>query len=80
MLVQGFIIAAIIGILRRLILTWRRLNIFAESLPWIGRRKEIFSALRACARQMFRGVESMAAGYREVSYFFRCNSLKYRRD
>ena len=62
-----FVAAAIFGIFRNLILTWANVNRFSKSIPWIGRREEHFSRIRACGRELFRGLESMKAGYEEVS-------------
>ena len=59
--------AAILCIARNLLLTWKNLTRFPASIPWIGRRHEAFSRVRACGREIFGGgLESMKAGYEAV--------------
>ena len=62
-----FVVVAVLGIFRNLILTWENVNRFPKSIPWIGLRKEYFSRVRACGREIFGGLERMKAGYEEVS-------------
>lgn len=62
-----FIAAAVLSVLRNLILTWANLNRLPRSLPWMGRRDEYFSRIRACGRELFNGIETIIAGYNEVS-------------
>lgn len=71
MLLQSLIVvAAVLAILRNLFLTWANINRFPKSIPWTSRRNEYFSRIRACGREVFRGLESMKAGYEQVSAFF----------
>ena len=73
MLLESLIVvAAVLAILRNLILTWANINRFPKSIPWTSRRNEYFSRIRACGREVFRGLESMKAGYEQVSAFFLC--------
>ena len=62
-----FVAAALLSIFRNLILTWANVNRFPKSLPWIGRRNEYFSRIRACGREIIGGLERMKAGYEMVS-------------
>lgn len=67
MLLQGLLVATLIpSIVRNFFLTWRGVHFFPESIHWIGRREELFSRLRACAREIFAGLERMHAGYDKV--------------
>ena len=67
MLLQVLLIAAaILGITRNLFLTWKNIVIFPESIPWIGRRDQYLSRLKACGREFFAGLETMKAGYDKV--------------
>lgn len=68
MLIESLVVAAaVLSILRNLILTWANVNRFPKSIPWIGRRNQYFSRIRACGREVFGGLERMKAGYEEVS-------------
>ena len=73
MLLESLIVgAAVLAILRNLILTWANINRFPKSIPWTSRRNEYFSRIRACSREVFRGLESMKAGYEQASAFSVC--------
>jgi hypothetical protein len=39
---------------------------YPDSLPWTGRRQEIFSKTRACLRQYVRGFADLKSGYLKV--------------
>ena len=68
MLLESLIVAAaVLSLFRNLILTWANVNRFPKSIPWIGRRNEYFSRIRACGREIFGGLKNMKAGYEEVS-------------
>lgn len=68
MLLESLLVAAaVLSILRNLILTWANVNRFPKSIPWIGRRNEYFSRIRACGREALGSLERMKAGYEEVS-------------
>lgn len=67
MLLQVVLLATVtLGIVRNLILTWRNISIFPESVPWIGRREEWFSRVRVCVRQVFAGLDALKDGYEKV--------------
>ena len=67
MLLQGLLVTAVtIGIVRSLILTWKTIHMFPESIQWIGLRKERLSRLRVCGREMFAGLRTIQAGYEKV--------------
>ena len=68
MILESIIVIATLGILRNLFLTWENVNRFPKSIPWIGRRNEYFSRLRACGREIFGGLDRIKAGYEEVRY------------
>ena len=34
-----------------------------SSIPWVGRRNEVFSKLRACIREVFAGLRTLSEGY-----------------
>lgn len=72
MLLQGILLAAVtLGIVRNLVLTWRNISIFPESVPWIGRREEWLSRVRVCVRQLFAGLEALKDGYEKVRALMR---------
>ena len=72
MLLQGLLVTAVtLRIVHNLLLTWRGIRIFPESIPWIGRQEEYLSRLRACAREIFAGLESLKAGYDKVRTLIR---------
>ena len=70
-----FVGAAVLAIVRNLILTWENVNRFPKSIPWIGRRNEFFSRIRACGREVFGGLDRMKAGYEQVSAFEEVRTL-----
>jgi hypothetical protein len=49
-----------------LLLSTRVSGVLPDSLPWTGRRQEVFSKTRACLRQYIRGFADLQNGYLKV--------------
>jgi hypothetical protein len=43
-------------------------NIYSNTLPWVGIRKERFSMIRGSLRQLLGSVETLDEGYHKVRY------------
>ena len=57
----------VINVVRHLFVSWKNLYIFPNSMPWAGTRSnEWFPKARACARELFAGLNSLGAGYDQV--------------
>ena len=60
------VVGLTVSTMSHLLYSWKTMSSLPKSLPWAGRRQEVFSRVRACVRELFDGLGSLRSGYDEV--------------